>query len=154
MSDQNPPPQPENTPQGTSTTNNVPPAAPYPGQSTPVTPTPIVYPNQPNPYAAPGYAQTGGYAPVGVKKTLSVISLVGGIVGVTVWILPLIGNFLAFAAALAAIICGFLARTREPQASKGFWITGIILGFVSMGFNLLALIGLILLGTVLGDLYY
>jgi hypothetical protein len=38
---------------------------------------------------------------------------------------------LGFLFAVAAVVLGFIGRRREPQA-KGFWLTGIILGFVGI----------------------
>lgn len=67
-------------------------------------------------YGAPQYATTT--APT---KTLSLISLIAGIVGL----------FFGTIFAIAAIVLGFMGRSREPHA-KGFWLTGIILGFVGL----------------------
>ncbi len=76
-------------------------------------------------YSSPQYA---GAAP---SKTLSIISLVAGIVGLFFGTLP----------SIAAIVLGFLGRSREPHA-RGFWLTGIILGFVGLvlGFIWIAII--------------
>ncbi|BDZ44984.1 hypothetical protein [Naasia aerilata] len=47
---------------------------------------------------------------------------------------------------------GFLGKKREPWASKGLWMTGIILGFVGLAIAIISLIGWIVLfanyGTV------
>jgi len=68
-------------------------------------------------YSAPQYGATG----TGPSKTLSIISLIAGIVGL----------FVGTIFSIAAIVLGFMGRSREPQA-KGFWLTGIILGFVGL----------------------
>lgn len=75
---------------------------------------------------APGYAQPYGVQPA-KSPILSILSLVGGIVG-------LVLNFawgVGFLFAVAAIVLGFIGRSKEPHA-KGFWLTGIILGFVAV----------------------
>ncbi|RDV43765.1 hypothetical protein DOE76_16070 [Leifsonia sp. ku-ls] len=75
---------------------------------------------------APGYAQP--YAPPAAKSPiLSILSLVGGILGIVLNIAWGIG----FLFGIAAIVLGFIGRNKEPQA-RGFWLTGIILGFVSL----------------------
>ncbi|KQO97340.1 hypothetical protein ASF30_12860 [Leifsonia sp. Leaf264] len=66
---------------------------------------------------------------------LSLISLIAGIIGVAgalavVWI-PIAGGILQLFIPAAAVVLGFLGRKKEP-ASKGMWLTGIILGFVGI----------------------
>jgi hypothetical protein len=75
---------------------------------------------------APGYAQPYGQ-PAAKSPILSILSLVGGIIGVVLNLVWGIG----FIFGVAAIILGFIGRTKEPRA-RGFWLTGIILGFVSV----------------------
>ena len=41
----------------------------------------------------------------------------------------------------AAVVLGFLGRSKEPQA-KGMWLTGIITGFVAVGLAIIVWIGL------------
>ncbi|MBF4631705.1 DUF4190 domain-containing protein [Clavibacter phaseoli] len=77
-----------------------------------------------SPYAA-SYQPGQGGAP---KKGLAITSMVLGIVSV-VLSLPL--WFLTFFVGIAAIITGVLARKRNP-GTKGFWLTGIILGIVGV----------------------
>lgn len=45
---------------------------------------------------------------------------------------------------IAAVVLGFLGRSKEPQA-KGFWLTGLILGFVSIAIAIIVWIGLAIL---------
>lgn len=83
---------------------------------------------------------------------LSIISLIAGIVGILgIWVVfvPVLGSILGLPIPLAAVILGFLGRKKEPQAAKGLWLTGIILGFIGLAAALLALvIWLILFATV------
>ena len=91
---------------------------------------------------APGYAQP--YAqPAAKSPILSILSLVGGIVGIVLTFAWGIG----FLFGVAAIVLGFIGRNKEPQA-KGFWLTGIILGFVSV---VIAIIFWIVLGIILAN---
>lgn len=76
---------------------------------------------------APGYAQPYATAPATKSPILSILSLVGGILGIVLNLAFGIGALFG----VAAIVLGFIGRTKEPQA-KGFWLTGIILGFVSV----------------------
>lgn len=87
---------------------------------------------QPNPYAAQGY----GYgAPAGTTSGLAIASLILGIAGfVLPFVLP----------SIAAIILGFMARSRirqSGQGGRGIALAGIILGFVAIlfaiGFSIL-----------------
>lgn len=41
---------------------------------------------------------------------------------------------------IGAVVLGFLGKKREPHASKGLWMTGIILGFVGIVVSLGALL--------------
>lgn len=72
---------------------------------------------------------------------LSIASMVTGIAGV---LLSLGG--LGFLPALAAVITGHMARSRDPQA-KPFWLTGLITGYVGIGLSVL--IGLFVFGAAL-----
>jgi hypothetical protein len=113
MSDTTPPVQPEPTPPNTGYTAQ--PAA--------------------NPYAPSG---TPTKTPV-----LSLISLIAGIVGLLgAWIvvIPVVGSILGLFIPAAAVVLGVLGRKREPYASKGLWLTGIILGIVALAIAVIALI--------------
>jgi hypothetical protein len=91
---------------------------------------------------APGYAQPYGQ-PAAKSPILSILSLVGGIVGIVLTFAWGVG----FLFGVAAIVLGFIGRSKEPRA-KGFWLTGIILGFVSV---LIAIIFWIVLGIILAN---
>ena len=121
---------------------DLPPVNPEP---TPAAPTPppaaAPVPEQPT-YAAPGYTAPGAspYAsapPVGAPaKTpiLSILALIGGIIGV-------LGSASGFTLlfSIAGVVLGFLGKRKEP-AAKGLWITGIITGFVGIAINIIALV--------------
>lgn len=92
---------------------------------------------------APGYAQPYG-EPAAKSPILSILSLVGGIVGIVLNLAWGIG----FLFGIAAIVLGFIGRRKEPQA-RGFWLTGIILGFVSVA---IAIIFWIVLGVFFASL--
>jgi hypothetical protein len=124
-----------------SDTGAVPPPAPGYGQQPPAPGYGQQYqqpygqqPGQPQqPYGQPAYGQPApGYAqpygqPAAKSPILSILSLVGGILGIVLNIAWGIG----FLFGIAAVVLGFIGRNKEPQA-KGFWLTGIILGFVSI----------------------
>jgi len=55
---------------------------------------------------------------------------------------------IGFLFGIAAIVLGFIGRNKEPQA-RGFWLTGIILGFVSL---LIAIIYWIFLAIVFASI--
>ncbi|THG29752.1 DUF4190 domain-containing protein [Naasia lichenicola] len=82
----------------------------------------------------PQYSAPPQYAGAAPSKTLSIISLIAGIVGV-------VSSFfyIGFLFGVAAVVLGFLGRKREP-AAKGFWLTGIILGFVAIALTIVAII--------------
>jgi hypothetical protein len=131
--------------------DNVPPAVPEP---TPPTSGNSAQPPAGNPYAAqpagsPYGASYGGqptgspYTAAGSTepKTLSIISMITGIIGVV--------SFGWFGiASIAALILGYMGKKREP-AAKGFWLTGIITGWVGVALMILVVGGTILL-LVLG----
>ncbi|WP_150307910.1 DUF4190 domain-containing protein [Planctomonas psychrotolerans] len=123
----------------------VPPAPPAPsassypssGYGAPGGASPYGAPAGASPYGSPYGAAQG--APSGDKKTLSLISMITGIVGVVAfgWFLP---------ASIAAVILGFMGKKREPGA-KGFWLTGIITGFVGIALTILV-VGVVILAIV------
>lgn len=95
------------------------------------------------PPAQPGYGQpTGAYSqpayaaqPAGPAQGLAVTSMVlgiAGIVGALFW--------LGFLPAIAAVITGHLAKKRQPWA-RGFWLTGLITGYVGIGIAVVTLLG-------------
>ena len=126
---------------------STPPAVPEP------TPPASGYTAQPvaaNPYSAAAGAPAK--APV-----LSIISLIAGILGfLGAWIafIPFVG-IIAWPVPIAAVILGFLGKKKEPQASKGLWLTGIILGFVSLAICVIGLlVWIVLLATAGSTGYY
>ena len=121
-----------------------PPAAnPY-AQPNPYAQAPAAPAAQPNPYAAPA-AQPQPYAAAGAApqpysygpyvpqppKGLSITSMALGLGG-------LFFSFFGFGflIVVAAVVTGHLASKRQPYA-KGFWLTGIISGYVGIGFSLI-----------------
>jgi hypothetical protein len=91
--------------------------------------TPPVEPTPPQPMSAAPVGAAPAKTPV-----LSIISLIAGIVGILgAWIvvIPIVGSILGLPIPAAAVVLGFLGRKKEP-ASKGLWLTGIILGFVAL----------------------
>jgi len=93
------------------------------------------------PPAAPAYAS----APAKPAQVLSILSLVGGIVGI-------VGSFFYFGLlfSIAAVVLGFIAKKKEP-ASKGMWLTGIILGFVGILIGVIFIIIAIIAFAVLAS---
>lgn len=129
MSDTTPPPPPEPTPPNNGYTAQPAASAPNPYAAQPAASTP-------NPYAATSGTPTK--APV-----LSIISLIAGIIGfLGAWIvvIPIVGSILGLFIPAAAIVLGILGKRKEPLASKGLWLTGIILGIVAIAIAIIALI--------------
>jgi hypothetical protein len=101
-----------------------------------------------SPPPATPYAPAGG--PQATKSpVLSILSLVGGIVGVLLSFFFGIG----FIFSAAAVVLGFIGRRKEPTA-KAMWLTGIILGFVGIAIALIIWIGLAVLAAVVGSASY
>ena len=126
----------------------VPPVPPPAGSVTPPPSAPAPPPSAP----APGYTPpTTAYAPAGSlapKKTLSLIGMIAGIVGLLgLWIvfIPIIGSVLQLFIPGAALVLGILGRKREGTPAKAFWITAIITGIVGLVIAFIALIGWIAL---------
>lgn len=101
-----------------------------------------------DPYAIPPastYAPSAPYTPSGAARkspVLSIISMILGILGVLggfVAFIPVAGPFLQIWFPAAAVVLGFLGLKRERQA-KGFWLTGLITGFVGLGILLLGIL--------------
>ncbi len=110
-----------------------PPQQPAPSQQT------APYGVPPQPYGAQQGYPGQQYAPA-PPKGLSITSLITGIVGVVAigWFVP---------ASIAAIITGTMAKKREPYA-RGFWLTGIITGWVGVGLTVFV-VGLTIFFTVI-----
>ena len=90
--------------------------------------------------AAPAY----GYQPQ-PPKGLSITSMILGIAGLVIALCYGSGLLIA----LAGAITGHMAAKRQPHA-KGFWLTGIITGWVGVGVALLWIVGLIIFFVALG----
>ncbi len=120
---------------------------PVPPPASPVTPPP--------PPAAPGYVASA-YAPSGVvapKKTLSLIGMIAGIVGLLgFWItfIPIVGSIFGLFLPAAALVLGILGRKREGVPAKAFWLTAIITGIAGLAIAVIALIGWIVLFAIGG----
>lgn len=96
----------------------------------------------PTAYGQPAYVPQ----PAGPAQGLSITSMVLGLVGL---LFSLFGW--GFLIALAAVITGHLAQRRQPWA-KPMWLTGIITGYVGIGFSLLWLI--IVVAAVLIPIFF
>ncbi len=122
----------------------VPPAVPITPPAPPAPPAvdPYAVSSPPPPgYAAPSYApayQAGYYGAPQPPKGLSIASMVTGIASIVFsvygfGILP----------SIAAIITGNLARKSQPQA-RGFWLAGLICGYIGLGLAVLWIVGIII----------
>lgn len=89
------------------------------------------------PYAAPG--------PAAKSPILSILSLVGGVVGLLLSCCYGAG----FIFAVAGIVLGHLGRKREPNG-KGLALAGLITGYVGVALCILTWIVLVLAITVPG----
>jgi hypothetical protein len=85
-------------------------------------------------YGSPAYTP----APAAPTPTLSIISLVLGILGVAA---GFVGFGLLFS--IGAVVLGHLGQRREPGA-KGFWLTGLITGYLGIAINVIVLAFLII----------
>lgn len=124
-----------------------PPAAAVPAASAPAAAVPpatapastLVEPAQPNPYAPPPPATPfGGVppspyagAPAALPSTLSVLSLVFGVIG-----LVLSFFLVGLLPAIAGVILGHLALKREPHA-RGMAVGGLVTGYVGVAISIL-----------------
>lgn len=131
------------------TGSGVPPVEPPPA----VAPTAPAAPDAPAPppaaaAASPYGAPAGAYAPVpaGPPQGLAITSLACGIGG-----LLLVWFGLGFLASIAAVVTGHLAQKRQPYA-RGFWITGLITGYlgilIGLIFGIVIILSLIALFTI------
>jgi hypothetical protein len=122
------------------------PTTPPVPEPTPVTPEPSPYVSpEPTPYAA---------APATKAPILSILSLVAGIIGIlgfAVVFLPFVGSILGLPIPAAAIVLGLIGKKKEPTASKGLWLTGIILGAVGIVIAIVSFLGWSLLFATNGS---
>ncbi|MFD1714662.1 DUF4190 domain-containing protein [Amnibacterium flavum] len=100
-----------------------------------------------DPYAAPSatpYTAGAGSAPA-KSPILSILSLVGGILGI---IVGFFGWGLLFS--IAGVVLGHLGRKREPNG-RGMALGGLITGYVGIAINIIviaiAIIAIIALGA-------
>jgi len=100
----------------------------------------VAPPVAPNPYVTPGTQQAyPGYRPMAPAgpRGLSIASMVCGIVGLVFAFV-----YIGFLPAVAAVILGHMSMKREPTA-KGFWITGLITGYLGILGSVLLVLGTI-----------
>jgi hypothetical protein len=92
-------------------------------------------------YAPAGYAPgyPGVYYPPQPPRGLAIASMVLGIVGVFFSF----GYGFGLFPSIAAVITGHLARKRQPSA-RGYWLAGLICGYIGLGISVLWIIGIIL----------
>lgn len=144
-------------PEGAPVAPETPPTYTQPDAST----LPAAYGNpvaDPPGYPQAGYAQAGypqpGYQPTysapvpTAAKTLSLIGMIAGIVGLlgfAIVFIPIVGSILGLFVPAAAVVLGFMGRSREGAPAKTFWITALVTGFIGLGIALIALVGWIAL---------
>ncbi|WP_213815917.1 DUF4190 domain-containing protein [Glaciihabitans sp. dw_435] len=120
-----------------------PPLAPPPAYTAPSAYGPPGAPIAPPPYGYP----TAARAPI-----LSILSMVAGIIStIGLWVVffPL-GGIPGLLFPVAALVLGYLGKKREPQTARGFWLAGIIMGYVGVAAAILSIIGWILLFVISG----
>ncbi|MEO7123417.1 MAG: hypothetical protein ABI400_09945 [Lacisediminihabitans sp.] len=98
-------------------------------------------PQAPPPPASPYVAPT---AVAGPKQALSLTSFILGLAGLVFSWVPVLG----FLASLAAIVLGFLGKSKEPAAPKWMWLVGIITGFVAIVLSILFIVLIIILPLI------
>ncbi|TXN30253.1 hypothetical protein FVP33_09540 [Lacisediminihabitans profunda] len=87
------------------------------------------------------------------KKTLSLIGMIAGIVGLLgFWIvfIPIVGSILQLFIPGAALVLGIMGRKREGLPARGFWLTAIITGIIGLAIAIIALIGWIVVFVAAG----
>jgi hypothetical protein len=85
----------------------------------------------PAPYSKPIPASTGQTAPT---PSLSIISMILGILGL---IIGFVGGGLLFS--VGGVVLGHLGQRKEPEA-RGFWLTGLITGYIGILINVIVII--------------
>ncbi|WKK72010.1 DUF4190 domain-containing protein [Rathayibacter oskolensis] len=145
------PPVPPAPPSGSSTpAGSSPPQAP---QAPPAPPAPPAYSGDARPsYGSPAYGTPApGYAyapaPAAPPRTLSLVGMILGIVGLVITVFAWGFGFILSA---PAVVLGFLGRRREP-AARGFALAAIITGFAGIAVSLIFLaITIVLFAVALG----
>ncbi len=123
-----PVPPPVATPAPAAPASVGPAAAPVP----PATPVPPAYGAQPYPPAQP-YS----YGPTAPPQGLSITSMILGISG-----LVLLFFWIGLLPSIAAVITGHLAQRSQPHA-RGFWLTGLITGYIGVGLAVLGILAFV-----------
>ena len=85
----------------------------------------------PTPYSQPIPPLDGRPAPT---PTLSIISMIVGILGL---LIGFVGGGLLFS--VGGVVLGHLGQRKEP-AARGFWLTGLITGYVGILINIVVII--------------
>ena len=85
----------------------------------------------PAPYSTPLPPATGENAPT---PSLSIISMILGILGL---VIGFVGGGLLFS--VGGVILGHLGQRKEPVA-RGFWLTGLITGYIGILINVIVII--------------
>ena len=86
---------------------------------------------EPTPYSQPIPPLEGAPAPT---PNLSIISMIVGILGL---LIGFVGGGLLFS--VGGVVLGHLGQRRERHA-RGFWITGLITGYVGILVNLVVIV--------------
>ena len=85
----------------------------------------------PAPYSKPIPPAAGTPAPT---PSLSIISMILGILGL---IIGFVGGGLLFS--VGGVVLGHLGQRKEPEA-RGFWLTGLITGYIGILINVVVII--------------
>lgn len=104
-------------------------------------------------YGAPmGYAAPGQFVDPNATNPIAMWAMICGIAPVVLSFIPYV-NVLGLVSMILAIVFGFIGLSKSKRIGgkgRGMAITGIVLGFVWIG---LALIGMLLLATVLATMF-
>jgi hypothetical protein len=116
--------------------------------SDPVTPESNPYGSAPqaNPYGAPQgnpYANAPGS---GKAPLLSILAMASGVIGLLIGIS---GFGIIFA--VAAVVLGHIGQRKEPHG-RGFWLAGLITGYLGIVFNLAVIVFLFIFAGALFSL--
>lgn len=101
-----------------------------------VTPPP---PNPEQPVTPPAAPAAPAYAPAPMAGPKQGLSLTSFILGIAAFVLSFFYG-IGFLPGIAAVIVGFIAKGKEPQAPRWMWLIGIIGGFVAIGIGLIVFI--------------